>query len=151
MKTQKSTRATMDDVLGYQLVQASIATNKAFHSEVGKPFDLRPVEFTLLQLVRETPDISPTRLAKILSVTTPGITAWIDKLSSRALLIRSKSKADGRAQHLKLTTKGSRLVDEALQKLLVSDAQLMSHLTAGEQLMLLELLGKFSGARQSKL
>jgi hypothetical protein len=52
------------DLLGYQLAQAAIATTVAFVHTAGKPLDLRPVEFTILKLVRENAPVTATQLAK---------------------------------------------------------------------------------------
>jgi DNA-binding MarR family transcriptional regulator len=138
---------SLDRVFGYQLVQAGIVTSENFTREVGKPYKLRPVEFTILQLVRETPHISPTTLAKALAMTTPSVTAWLDKLSKRKLLIREKSVSDGRGQKLALTDSGSALIEKALAILLTSEAALLAHLSLGEREMLLEILQKISAIK----
>jgi DNA-binding MarR family transcriptional regulator len=132
----------IDHVMGYQLVQAGIATGANFERVVGKAFKLRPVEFTILQLVRETPHSSPTQLAKTLAMTTPSMTAWIDKLVKRKYLGREKNADDGRAQKLQLTPQGEVLVDKALGLLLESEAALLAHLSLGERTLLLEILRK---------
>jgi DNA-binding MarR family transcriptional regulator len=137
---------SLNRIFGYQLVQAGIVTNHNFMQAVGKPHKLRPVEFTILQLIRETPHISPTTLAKTLAMTTPSMTVWIDKLAKRKLLVREKSASDGRGQQLVLTKDGTALVDTALQALLVSEAALIGHLSVGEREMLLEILGKITSA-----
>jgi DNA-binding MarR family transcriptional regulator len=133
---------SLNRIVGYQLVQAQIVTNANFMREVARPHKLRPVEFTILQLIRETPHISPTVLAKTLAMTTPSITAWLDKMSKRRLLIREKSVSDGRGQKLALTSSGSVLVEKALADLLASEDLLLSHLSLGEREMLLEILQK---------
>jgi len=40
--------ASLHLVMGYQLAQATIVTDAVFAQRVGLPFDLRPVEFTVL-------------------------------------------------------------------------------------------------------
>jgi DNA-binding MarR family transcriptional regulator len=135
---------SLDRIFGYQLVQAGIVTNGNFMRAVGKPHKLRPVEFTILQLLRETPHISPTTLAKTLAMTTPSMTVWIDKLAKRKLLVREKSVQDGRGQKLVLTADGNTLVGTALQALLASEASLLAHLTTGEREILLEILSKIA-------
>lgn len=49
--------AGMHRIIGYQLAQAAIATTQVFITQVGSPFDLRPVEFTILSLVDENPGV----------------------------------------------------------------------------------------------
>ena len=49
--------AGMHHIVGYQLAQAAITTTQVFAEQVGAPFDLRPVEFTMLSLIHENPDV----------------------------------------------------------------------------------------------
>jgi DNA-binding MarR family transcriptional regulator len=127
-------------LLGYQLAQAAIVTTGAFERVAGKPFELRPVEFTILQLVRQNPELTATQLAKALAITTPGVTSWIDRLESRGLVKRQRSVHDRRAQHVRLTRRGAELVGSVLKSLLQADRELLSHMSPGEQRMLIELL-----------
>ncbi|HSV44461.1 MAG TPA: MarR family winged helix-turn-helix transcriptional regulator [Ramlibacter sp.] len=140
----------MHGLLGYHLAQATIVTDGRFMRAAGQPMNLRPVEFTILQLVRENAEVTPTRLARALAITTPGITAWLDKLEARKLLVRERSAADGRAQHLRLTAEGKAKVNKALQALLEAEAQLGEQLSPGERVILLELLRKVAQARPAR-
>ena len=140
---------SLDRIFGYQIVQAGIVTNHNFMQAVGKPHKLRPVEFTILQLIFESPHISPTTLAKTLAMTTPSMTVWIDKLAKRKLLVREKSASDGRGQQLVLTNEGTALVNTALQTILASEAALLRHLSLGEREILLEILSKIARATSS--
>ena len=135
------------DLLGYQLAQAGIRTTQAFVDTVGKPLDLRPVEFTVLQLVCENAPVTATQLAKALAVTTPGITIWLDRLEQRELLVRERSDTDRRTQNLNVTRKGRTLVSSALAQLLQADRELLKDLSEGERRMLLELLHKVAVSR----
>jgi DNA-binding MarR family transcriptional regulator len=135
------------DLLGYQLAQATIITSASFEQEVGRPFELRPVEFTLLQLIMENTDVSPTRLAHALAVKTSGITVWIDRLAARNLVMRERSATDGRARHLRVTAEGKSLVKKAVHGLLQADHKLLQHLSPGEQKILIELLRKVARVR----
>jgi hypothetical protein len=75
--------AGMHHIVGYQLAQAAITTLQVFTERVGEPFELRPVEFTMLSLIHENPDVSARQLARALAVTPPNITVWIDRLEKR--------------------------------------------------------------------
>jgi DNA-binding MarR family transcriptional regulator len=130
------------DVLGYQLAQAAVVTSAVFAREVGGPHDLRPVEYTMLQLITENAGTSPVRLAKALSVTKPNITMWVDRLVGRGLVERSADPADGRAQQLRPTPLGQALAGQATRALQQAERATMDALTAGERLLLSELLHK---------
>lgn len=142
--------ARLHHVMGYQLAQAAIATTLVYMREVGDPFELRPVEYTILSLINENPDGSAAQLAQALSVTAPNITMWIDKLESRGLVQRTRSEKDKRAQNLRLTDKGARLAVQATQKLLIGEREAFAHLTEGERTILIELLHKVALVRPAR-
>jgi DNA-binding MarR family transcriptional regulator len=137
----------MKALLGYLLAQAAIATDSAFERAVRKPLGLGKVEFTIIQLISQNADITPTRLARALAISTPGITAWLDKLAARGLITRQRSETDGRAQTLTLTPQAQAMQAQALGDLLAGDALLLAHLSKGEQILLVELLRKIGHAR----
>lgn len=138
---------SMHGLLGYQLAQASIVTTRAFMRVVGKPMQLRPVEFTILHLLHQNADVTTTALARALAMTSPGVAAWLERLESRGLLERERSEADRRAQHLRLTRPGAEIASKALKLLLAADVELLAHLSDGEHRILLELLHKVARAR----
>jgi DNA-binding MarR family transcriptional regulator len=139
--------ARLAQVLGYQLAQAAIVTNALFARHVGEPFELRPVEYTVLTLIAENPGGSLARLARALAVTAPNITALVDRLEARGWVARSASEKDRRAQVLRVTAKGAALVREATMRILVAEKAALA-LSPGEQAMLAELLHKVACARR---
>lgn len=138
--------ARLQKVLGYQLAQAAIVTDAIFVEQVGKPFSLRPVEYTVLTLIAENPGGSLVRLARALSVTPPNISTMVDRLESKGLVARQASEADRRAQVLHVTNKGAELVRRATRKIVEAESATLP-LTAGEQAILAELLHKVAMAR----
>lgn len=140
--------ARLHDVLGYQMAQATIVTDAVFKAQVGQPFGLRPVEYTVLTLIVENPGGSLVRLARALAVTAPNITMWIDRLESRGLVRREQSRRDRRLQVLHATDEGITLARAATQRILDAEREaLAAHLSAGERAILLELLHKVACAR----
>lgn len=142
--------ARLHHVLGYQLAQATIATTVVYMKAVGEPFELRPVEYTILSLINENPDGSAAQLAQALAVTAPNITMWIDKLEGRGLVQRTRSETDKRAQHLRLTDKGATLVKQATDKVLQGEREALAHLSEGERTILIELLHKVARSRPGR-
>ncbi len=134
-------------VLGYRLAQAAIVTTEAFNRTVGVPLDIRPVEFTILHLVRENVPATATRVAKALAMTNPGVKVWLDQLEQRGLIARERSASDRRSHELRLTPQGDALVSGALQRLLEADRDILQTLTEAERLMLLQLLQKVAQLR----
>lgn len=139
--------ASLHLLLGYQLAQATIVTNAVFAEQVGTPFELRPVEYTVLALIHENPDVSATRLAKALAVTAPNIAAWIDRLEKRGLVQRIPHATDRRAQHLRTTKEGAALARKATESILAGEQNALSSLSKGERMILVELLHKLAVCR----
>jgi DNA-binding MarR family transcriptional regulator len=135
------------DLLGYQLARAAIVTTAIFQEVVGNPLDLRPVEFTILHLVNENPAATATRIARTLSITTPGVTTWLDRLESRGLLARERSETDRRSQVLRVTEKGHALVRTALDRLIEAEGRALQHMGPAQRERLIELLDAASRTR----
>jgi DNA-binding MarR family transcriptional regulator len=135
------------DLLGYQLAQATIVTDEVFERVVGGPLGLRPVEFTILQLVKENSSVTSSKLAKALAMTAPAVTTWLDRMAQRGTLVRERSTTDRRAQSLRITPVGEQLVAQALGLLLQTERDLLAALSEGERQILLELLHKVACAR----
>ena len=135
------------DLLGYQLAQATIVTDEVFERVVGQPLGVRPVEFTILQLVKENSSVTPSKLAKALAMTAPAITTWLDRMAQRGTLVRERSTTDRRTQSLRITPDGEQLVAQALGLLLQTERELLAALSEGERQILLELLHKVACAR----
>ena len=141
--------AALKYIIGYQLAQAAITTTEVFQTQVGGPFDVRPVEFTILTLIHENPGVSGKQLARALAVTPPNITMWIDRLEGRALVARERSPTDGRAQHLRVTPQGAALARNAVQRLLDGERQALAALSPAERAILVELLHKAALCRKT--
>jgi DNA-binding MarR family transcriptional regulator len=137
----------LHQIVGYQLAQASIVTYGVFGERVGGPLKLRPVEYTILMLVKENAGVSPAQLSKALEVTRPNISVWIDKLEARGLVKREQNTTDRRGQLLRATDKGAALAAKATSLLLDGERKAFTTLTPVEQMMLTELLHKLACSR----
>lgn len=133
---------SIDDIIGYQITRANLVSRANFDRAVTQPFELRPVEFTILQLLHEGQCTTLSQLSKELQMTPPSVSVWLDKLAARGVLQRSKSESDGRTQHLRLTGSGTELTVRAHAALVESEQQFMAALSPGERVMLAEILRK---------
>jgi DNA-binding MarR family transcriptional regulator len=86
--------------------------------------------------------LSPTRLAKGLMLSSAGITSRIDRLERRGLVRRLDDPDDRRGVIIELTDEGSKVVDEAVAALAISDRQLLERLDPQEVDQLEGLLRK---------
>ena len=136
-------------LVGYQIAQAAIVTNQVFDAQVGhQRGGLRRVEFTILALVQVNRDVTARQLARALAVTPPNIAIWLDKLESRGLIVRERSAHDARMQHVRLTARGTAVVERAVQVLLQGERVALDALSAAERAMLVELLHKVALSRR---
>ncbi len=145
----KLAEAGMHQIIGYQLAQATIAATQSFMAHVGTPFELRPVEFTILALVDENPGVSAKRLAQALAVTAPNITMWTERLEARKLIARERNQTDRRAQHIRTTALGSKIVRKAVKLLTAGEKDQFAALSAAERAILIELLHKLARCRNT--
>jgi DNA-binding MarR family transcriptional regulator len=132
-------------IVGFHIARAAVTTYDAFERFIGKPFDLRKVEFSLLMLVQANDAIAPKRLARALAVTAPNLTLLLDRLQDRGLIRRDRNPLDGRSQNVVLTDKGRRLARDAAAAAEPMERELLAHLSRAEHAMLVELLGKLAG------
>ncbi len=139
--------AAMKELVGYQLAQASIVTIEVFDEQVGRPQDLKAVEYTMLALIQANPGVSPARLRKALCLSAPYVTSSLEKLHTRGFILREVNQQDRRGQHLRVTRAAERLVAELTQTLLAAERARFHTLARAEQRMLSELLHNLALAR----
>lgn len=142
------TEGPLHAIVGYQLAQAEIVTDRVFDEQVAARGGLRRVEFTVLALVQANPDVTARQLARALAVTPPNVAVWLDRLESRGLVVRTRSERDARQQHIRLSRAGSALVDSSVQAVTEGEAAALATLSAAERAMLVELLHKLALARR---
>jgi DNA-binding MarR family transcriptional regulator len=132
-------------IVGFHIARAAVTTYEAFERHLGRPFDLRKVDFSLLMLLLANEGMAPKRLARALSVTAPKLTQLLDQLQERGLLERLPNPLDGRSQRVMLTSTGRQLALKAQAAAQPMEAEWRNRLTAAEHAMLIELLGKLAG------
>ncbi len=135
-------QSCMGHLLGYQITQANVSSRKVFLKHIGEPFKLSPVEFTILMLVAHNRDASQKQLSQALAVSAPNVTALLDRMTERELLVRVRNETDRRSQHVRLTRKGIALVREVREVSLTMERDLLRHLSDAERGILIELLQK---------
>ncbi len=138
-------------IVGYQLAQASIVTSKVFEQVAAQhaaDARLRPVEFTLLALVLDNPDVTARQLSRALAITPPNLVGRLEQMQSRGFIDRKRSEHDGRAQSIRLTPAGRKLVQRYAGLLDEGEQAALAALSAGERAILIELLHKVALGRR---
>jgi DNA-binding MarR family transcriptional regulator len=134
-------------VIGYQVAQAAVATVATFLRAGGETAQLRPVEFTILVLVKNNPGVTASRLARALAVSAPNITAWLNRLQKRGFVHRELDSRDKRHQRLRVTPAGGAAADTAIARVVETERQAWPNLSVGERAILVELLHKIARRR----
>ncbi|MBC7938883.1 MAG: winged helix-turn-helix transcriptional regulator [Chitinophagaceae bacterium] len=138
--------AGVDHLVGFWLAVADVPGRRVFRQHIGQPFELKPVEFTLLMLLLVNPGVSPKQLVPALRVPAPQVTLLVDRLAQRELVERRRNARDGRALHLMLTAKGQALAEKVHRLSLGMEQDWLQVLSPGERVMLRELLMKLTRA-----
>lgn len=85
-------------------------------------------------------------LAESSLITTGAVTFRLDGLEAAGLLRRVRDEQDRRVVHAELTPEGLQLIDEVIAHHLDRLAQLLGSLSADEQVLLAELLGRLEAS-----
>ncbi len=130
----------IEHVVGYLLAIASVTTREYYHQNIGRPYELRPVEFTLLMLLLGNPGASPKQLGRALRMPAPNVTVLLDRMVARGLVERRRSATDGRALEVRLTADGEAMARRTHDISATMEDSLLERFTPGERVLLRELL-----------
>lgn len=104
--TDQLDQSSLQSLIGYQLRRADIAMRQAFTRDIVNTFNLRPVEFSVLALLRHNTQVTHKRLSQALDVAPSNMVAVVNRLKKEGLLTRARNPSDGRSIIFKLTAKG---------------------------------------------
>lgn len=141
--------ACLRHVLGYQLTQANIPVRRIFARNIGEPLQLSPVEFTVISLLAHNGEVTHKQLSQALAASAPNVTALLDRLEERRLLVRVRSQTDRRSQYIHLTRQGAALARKAIAVSRTMEHDLLRHLSDAERAILFELLQKVARHRRA--
>lgn len=141
MSKNKIDTRYLEQLLGYNARRAALVIIERFIQEMA-PFDLRPVDFSVMSVILHNPGVTSRQLCATLSILPPNLVGLIKTLEQRGLIERQPHPSDGRALGLHATAKGQSLMKEAEQVALQLEQQSAHRLSAQEQTQLIELLQK---------
>ncbi|MFT4194022.1 MarR family winged helix-turn-helix transcriptional regulator [Ottowia sp.] len=133
--------AYLQTLLGYNARRAALAVISEFLPRMAR-YGLRPVDFSILSVIRHNAGITSRQLCDALSLLPPNLVGKIGALEKRGLLLRRPHPLDGRAQGLHLTKDGHGLMEKAEATAAELERDVASALTAAEHKTLLRLLQK---------
>ena len=133
--------AFLQSLLGYNARRAALAIIEQFHVDMAS-FDLRPVDFSVLSLIRHNPGTTSRQLCQALNILPPNMVVFLKNFEKRQLIDRAPHPTDGRAMGLTLTESGEALIREAEKTAMDSGLKASSALTESERQTLARLLQK---------
>ena len=133
--------AFLQSLLGYNARRASLAIIEQFHVDMAN-FDLRPIDFSVLSLIRHNPGTTSRQLCQALNILPPNMVVFLKNFEKRQLVERTPHPTDGRAMGLTLTESGEALIQAAEKTAMDSGLKATSGLTESERQTLARLLQK---------
>ena len=133
--------AFLETLLGYNARRAALAVIDVFVQRM-TPFQLKPVDFSVLSLVRHNPGITSRQLCTALGILPPNLVGMVNTMEKRDLVARQPHPRDGRAMGLHLTPQGEKLMRDAEKTAAELEADFASRLSAAELRTLIGLLKK---------
>lgn len=137
--------ATSEGVLttvGYHIAKARVTTERLFARHIGERYGLKPVEFALIALLSTHGSLTPKQLSGMLALSSSLLTLLLDRMQERKLILRVRSKTDGRSQQVSLAVAGKALARALEVTTPEMEAELRGILSPAERGMLIELLSK---------
>ena len=139
----------MAHLVGYAASRAAITLRKVFAQHM-EPLDLKIVEFSILMLVAQNPQVNQKQLGQALDISAPNMAVTLDRMVERGWIERVRSTRDRRAQHIHLTPAGVQLVQRAEKIAATMEAPSLAVLSVAERALLIELLHKVASGRGAK-
>lgn len=125
--------------LGYWLRHVSNHVSHAFARKLTAR-QVTVAEWALMRVLYGRPPQPPSRLAEEMGMTRGAITKLADRLIAKALIVRTASADDGRAQTLGLTAKGTGFVPELAALAEQNETECFAHLSDADRRTLTRIL-----------
>lgn len=131
----------LQSLLGYNASRVSLAVVTVFLERMAE-FDLRPVSFSVLSLIKDNPGITSRQICATLGMQPPNVVGMVGAFEKRGLIERRPHPSDGRAVGLHITAAGTRLMAQAEPTATALEAEVSARLTPAERKTLMRLLQK---------
>jgi DNA-binding MarR family transcriptional regulator len=131
----------LETLVGYNARRAALSVIAVFLRRMA-PFELRPVDFSVLSVIAHNPGVTSRQICAALDILPPNLVGMVKALQQRKLITRRPHPSDGRALGLHLTPGGERLYREAQAMASALEAEATAALTPDEVQSLIALLRK---------
>ena len=137
-----TTVSELEEHLGYWLRLVSNHVSHAFKAKV-EAQGVTVAEWVILRALFNADGARPSALADQLGLTRGAVSKLVDRLMNKQLVACAADEADGRAQSLRLTLAGRRLVPSLARLADQNDSEAFGHLSKSERSTLLGILERF--------
>lgn len=131
--------SALDSHLGYWLRAVSNHVSQAFKRKV-EAHGVTVAEWVVLRALFDVDAIKPSELATTLGLTRGAISKLVDRLAAKELVSVRDDRSDGRAQWVRLRSKGRALVPTLAALADQNDDETFGHLSAEQRAALSETL-----------
>jgi DNA-binding MarR family transcriptional regulator len=129
----------LEDHLGYWLRFVSNAVSAEFARRV-EAEGVTVSEWVALRALFDYDEMQPKELAVTMGLTKGPVSRLVDRLLGKKLIVRRASDEDGRAQFVRLTASGRRLVPKLAALADANDAEFFAHFSETEKQRLVEAM-----------
>ena len=131
----------LQTLVGYNARRAALAVIGTFLERMA-PFGVRPVDFSVLSIIRHNPGVTSRQLCTSLGLLPPNLVALLNQLDKRQLIERRPHPTDGRAVALFLSETGESMMALAEAEATELEKDVTVALTEKQRNTLIELLKK---------
>ncbi len=129
----------LETLIGYNARRAALSIIGVFLERMAV-YGVRPVDFSVLSLIRHNPGITSRQLCAALGLLPPNLVLMLNQLEARQLLEKRPHPTDGRAVALHLSATGHALMDEAETTASQLERDATAHMTDHQRSTLMRLL-----------
>ncbi len=127
-------------LVGYHLRRAWVRSLSHFGEALGD--EIKPVPFTVLCTIHETPGITAADIGRLLQMQRATLAPMLGELEKRGLIERRPDREDHRIQRLHLSEEGTAQITRWQARVLAQEERTFAALSAEERDALIELLAK---------
>lgn len=143
-----------NDSIVYSIGRLYVLLDSYLYSVAYKEYSLNAAKFNLLMVIKhigKDKGLSQTELGNNLYVTAANITKLIDAVERDGLVLRMASSSDRRVNLIKITDKGSRLLDEIWPKHVSGINKILEKFSSVDKDKLGQLLQAFKQDMEEKV
>ena len=131
---------SFNDSVGFHLNRVAHILRSGF-AKCLESYNIAPEQFGTLEIVSKDGDITQSEIAEILGKGKPTIGRALDALEKKGFIVRAQDSEDRRVKPIRLTQKGTALLDEVTPKAQAFDDAIKAKISPQEKKMFLHLLG----------